>query len=90
MYDTTFETELKARTYQHKISMLMAYLAKLYIKEQSKGDIKIPLFQLQEQAVEVANKTAQSLILKGKFEESYNEAWEYLKNIIPDNYGTLL
>ena len=28
-------------------------------------------------------------MLEGKLEESYNEAWEALKEVIPDNYCTL-
>ena len=90
MHDTILEEELKARIYQHKITMLMTDIANKYIAEQSKGDIQIPLFQLQEQAVEVANKTVQSIVLNGKFEEKYLEAWENVKNTIPDNYSTLL
>ena len=85
-----FEQELKLRIFQHKTTMLMTELANQYIKEQSTGEVSIPAFMTQEQAVQIASAKVQDIMAQGKLDEEYNTAWENLKNVIPDNYSTLL
>ena len=70
--------------------MLMTELANQYIAEQSKGGVTIPDFMSQEQAVQIASAKVQDIMAQGKLDEAYNEAWETLKDKIPDNYSTLL
>ena len=89
MQDLTLEKELRVRINQHKMTMLMARIARQYIDEQNAGDIKIPELVLESQAVQVAQAKTSRIMLEGKLEESYNEAWEALKGVIPDNYCTL-
>ena len=89
MQDLTLEKELRGRITQHKMTMLMARIARQYIDEQNAGDTKIPEFVLESQAVQVAQAKTSRIMLEGKLEESYNEAWEALKEVIPDNYCTL-
>ena len=87
--DLPLEKELRVRINQHKMTMLMARIARQYIDEQNAGDIKIPELVLESQAVQVAQAKTSRIMLEGKLEESYNEAWEALKGVIPDNYCTL-
>jgi hypothetical protein len=87
--EMTLEKELRVRINQHKMTMLMARIAKQYIAEQSKGELQIPMHVLEEQAVQVAQAKTSRIMLAGKLEEGYNEAWEALKEVIPDNYCTL-
>lgn len=89
MQDLTLEKELHVRINQHKMTMLMARIARQYIDEQNAGEIKIPELVLESQAVQVAQAKTSRIMLEGKLEESYNEAWEALKEVIPDNYCTL-
>ena len=89
MEELTLEKELRVRINQHKMTMLMARIARQYIDEQNAGDIKIPELVLESQAVQVAQAKTSRIMLEGKLEESYNEAWEALKGVIPDNYCTL-
>ena len=88
--ELTVEKELLARIFAHKTTLLMTKIANEYVKEQTKGTIQIPLFQLQEQAVEIANKQVQNYLLAGKLDEEYNNAWENIKEVIPDNYSILM
>ena len=89
MQDITLEKELHVRINQHKMTMLMARIARQYIDEQNAGELKIPELVLESQAVQVAQAKTSRIMLEGKLEESYNEAWEVLKEVIPDNYCTL-
>ena len=89
MEEITLERELNIRINQHKMTMLMARIARQYIDEQNTGEIKIPELVLESQAVQVAQAKTSRIMLEGKLEESYNEAWEALKEVIPDNYCTL-
>ena len=85
-----FEQELKLRIFQHKTTMLMTDLANQYIASQTQGEINIPTFMTQEQAVQIASAKVQDIMAQGKLDEEYNKAWETLKDKIPDNYSTLL
>ena len=84
------EEELKTRIWQHKVCLTMAEIANRYIEEQNKGDIKIPVALLQRQAVGLANRAVAEYIAQGKLDEAYGEAWNKLKDKLPDNYSTLL
>lgn len=87
--EMTLEKELDIRIKQHKMCMLMAKIARQYIDEQSKGEVNIPAPILEQQALQVAQARTQRIMLSGKLEESYQDAWETLKEVIPDNYTTL-
>ena len=89
MQDLTLEKELDIRIKQHKMTMLMARIARQYIENESKATVKLPMPQLQEQAVEVARQKTSQIMLSGLLEHAYTEAWEVLKEVIPDNYCTL-
>ena len=89
MQDLTLERELNVRINQHKMTMLMARIARKYIEDESKAEIKLPMPQLQEQAVQVAQQLTSRIMLLGKLDDAYTEAWDALKEVIPDNYCTL-
>lgn len=85
MYET-FETELSNRIFNHKACTVMARIAKQYIDEQSKGAVNLPMYIIQEQAVDLANALTQRIVLNGTLNEAYEEAWGQLSPNIPDNF----
>lgn len=90
MNELLMEQELKVRIFQHMTTVLAAQYANQYIQSQTTGMIQLPLFQVREQAVEVANNLVQKVIANGQLEEEYLKAWDEIKDKIPDNYSTLL
>ena len=84
--ETTFERDLLARTFQHQYSILGAKLVLDYKKQQSQGDIQIPAFMIEQQAMIYASNTIQQYMANGSFKEEYEKAWESIKDRIPDNY----
>ena len=87
--DIPVELELKARMFQHKVAITSAKLVEDY-KESQRGEINLPEFMTNEQAVEYAMKRVQEFLSKGTLNEEYERAYESLKDKLPENYSTLL
>lgn len=86
----TIEQELMLREFQHKYSILGAQLAEDYMKEQTTGEVQLPVFMAEQQKMQYVSDTIQEYMAKGTFNEEYMKAWENLKDRIPDNYSTLM
>lgn len=89
MSNMTLEHEFELRKNMHMICMLGAYYMKEYLDEQTKG-VSIPKFMLMDKADEVSNNKVQSAMLNGTFKEEYYNAWESMKDKLPDNLNSLI
>lgn len=83
----TLTQELFAREYAHKFSILGAYLIETEVKTQTSGDVNLPKFMAEEQALKHVTDTIQVYLSKGVFEEEYEKAWECLKDRLPDGFN---
>lgn len=84
------EKELKARVLLHKVAIVKATLAHSYItKEKARGGVILSDPCLEQNALEFANDKLTGIMFAGKLEEVYSEAWESLKDTMPDNYSIL-
>lgn len=86
----TIEQELMLREFQHKYAILGAQLAEDYMKEQTTGEVQLPVFMAEQQKMQYVSDTIQKYRANGTFNDEYMKAWENLKDRIPDNYSTLL
>lgn len=86
----TIEQELMLREFQHKYAILGAQLAEDYMKEQTTGEVQLPVFMAEQQKMQYVSDTIQKYMAKGTFNDEYMKAWENLKDRIPDNYSTLM
>lgn len=84
------EQELMLREFQHKYAILGAQLAEDYMKEQTTGEVKLPVFMAEQQKMQYVSDTIQEYMAKGTFNDEYMKAWEKVKDRIPDNYSTLM
>lgn len=84
------EKELKARILSHKVAIVKATLAHSYIvKEKARGGVILSDPCLEQNALKFANDKLTGIMFAGKLEEVYDEAWESLKDIMPDNYSIM-
>lgn len=84
------EKELKARVLLHKVAIVKATLANSYIvREKARGGVMLSDPCLEQSALKFANDKLTGIMFAGKLEEVYNEAWESLKDTMPDNYSIL-
>ena len=84
------EKELKARVLLHKVAIVKATLAHSYIaREKARGGLMLSEPCLEQNALDFANDKLTGIMFAGKLEEVYNEAWESLKDTMPDNYNIL-
>ena len=88
--DMTVEQEFMLRAINHKLVMLGFCISEDYIKEQTTGDVTIPEFIVKQQAPMVAREKVERILLSGKLNEEYEKAWDRVKDIIPDNYCSLI
>ena len=88
--DMTVEQEFMLRATNHKLTMLGFCISEDYIKEQTTGDVTIPEFIVKQQAPMVAREKVERILLSGKLNEEYEKAWDRVKDIIPDNYCSLI
>lgn len=84
----TLEQELKARTLIHKITIVGGALMRNYMIAHSKG-VQLPPHVIQDQADEYSNKVMQHALEHGTFDELYNNVWENLKDVIPDDLNLM-
>lgn len=81
------EKELKARVLLHKVAIVKATLAHSYIvKEKAKGGVLLSDPCLEQNALEFANDKLAGIMQQGNLDVAYNEAWESIADIMPDNY----
>ena len=85
----TLEKELQARIFMHKVSIAGGVLMKEYMEKELQGNIKLPNHIIKEQADQYSNGIIQQAMQNGTFEELYQNAWDKIKNTIPDNLKVL-
>ena len=84
------EQELKARVFLHKVAVIKSTLAHAYItKEKAKGGLMLSEPSLQQNAIEFADTTLAQVMFRGELDKAYSEAWELIKDYIPDDYCIL-
>ena len=85
----TLEQELKARIFMHKVSVAGGVLMKEYMDKELQGNIKLPNHIIREQADEYSNGIIQQALQNGTFEVLYEDAWNKIKNTIPEHMKVL-
>jgi hypothetical protein len=81
------ERELTARIIMHKIAIVKGTLAHAYIsREKCKGGIMLAEPSLEQNALEFADHVMTDIMCTGKLDEAYEEAWNLLKDVMPDDY----
>lgn len=84
------EQELQARIFLHKVAIVKSRVAHAYITaEKARGGLILAEPCLEDNAMEYANTIVQKLLEKGKLNNAYDEAWEKVKDYIPDNYSIM-
>ena len=82
----SLEQELKSRIFLHKIAIAGGAIMQNYIKEEkAKEGLSLPDFIIEQNADEYSNKVIQKALEKGTFEELYNNVWEQIKDVIPED-----
>ena len=81
----TLEQELKARIFLHKVAIAGGVLMREYISSQLNGDVKLPKFQVAEQADEYSNRIIRQAMEQGTFDALYEKAWDKIVDIMPDD-----
>ena len=88
--ELTLEKELKARIWTHKVAVLGGVSLRNYLAKQAQEGIKIPAFQLSDIAENYSNEVINKAIEDGTFEEQYEQAWNSIKNTIPEEFKITL
>ena len=86
----TVEQELLARQFQHKYTILGADLALKFRDEQCRGDVALPEFMVEQQTMNYVSSKIRYFLEHGTFEKEYEKAYNNIKDILPDNYSTLM
>ena len=81
----TLEQELRARIFLHKVAITGGVLTSEYLQSQSNGAVKLPRFQVEEQADEYSNDIIKKALEKGTFDALYEKAWAKIADKIPDD-----
>ena len=87
--ELTLEQELQARIFMHKVSVTGGVLMKEYMEKELQGNIKLPNHIIKEQADEYSNGIIQQALQNGTFEVLYENAWDKIKNTIPEHMKVL-
>ena len=85
----TIESELKARVFLHKVAITKALIVNTYVKQEKANGVIIPDTCLVEQAEQKADIEMARIMQQGKLDIAYNEAWESIADIMPDNYSIM-
>ena len=85
----TLEQELTARIFLHKASIAGGVLAREYMDKELEQGTDISSSQLQELADTYANKVVKEAIANSTFNTLYEDAWDKIKNTIPENLKVL-
>ena len=85
MENLTLEQELVARIFLHKVSITGGVLMKEFIIRENQSPIKLPPFQIEQQADQYSDNIIQKAMTEGTFDKLYNESWDKIKNVIPEH-----
>ena len=85
--ELTSSQELFARAYAHKFCIIGAYLIDREVSHQTGGEVSVPKFIAEQQALKTVTDKIQQFLADGTFEDMYEQAWEYLKDRLPDNFN---
>ena len=83
------EKELVARVFMHKVAICRGYIINNYMRDEKKKANKsviLPDVFLEQQAQDYANSKIQSAMVTGVLDDLYNEAWESMKDTMPDDF----
>ena len=84
--ELTLEQEFKAREFMHKVAIVGgAFMSNYLNEEREKGGAMLPDIILQQQAQEYSDKMLKEIMALGKLDNIYNDLWETLKDILPDD-----
>lgn len=90
MEGITVEQELQARIFMHKVAITKACYIRDYInKELGKGGILLPISSLEQIAENIASHWVYEVLRNGKLDCEYEQAWERLGNLLPDDYSII-
>ena len=81
----SLEKELQARIFVHKVAIVGGILQKEFTMKENNNPIKLPPFEIAQQAELYSNTIIQKAIADETFNQLYNNSWDKIKNIIPDN-----
>lgn len=86
MFGKSLEKEFTIRMFTHQQIIARAYLTKKFIdREQAKGGVMLALPCIVQQAEEYSENEIQYAMFNGRFEDLYNEAWESMKDDMPEH-----
>ena len=83
--EQTLEQELQERIFIHKVAILGGTIMSDFIERQSKGDVRLPDFIIEEQASKFSDVMMKQMLCDGVFDEMYEQAWNVLKDNIPED-----
>lgn len=81
---TTLEEEFKAREFIHKTAIVGGALMQEYIIANSKG-VSLPPYIIKDNADKYSNKVMQKALQNGTFEALYDNIWNSLKDVLPED-----
>ena len=81
----TLEKELSERIMVHKVAVAGGVLAHEYMQRENNSAVKLPPFQMSAQADEYSNQVMRDAMVKGTFDELYEESWDKVKNFMPEH-----
>ena len=84
MENMTLEKELTARIMVHKMAIAGGVLMQQYLKENSTGSVNISEPLLMDLADEYSEGIIKQAMANGTFNTLYENAWEKIKNTIPE------
>ena len=85
MENLTLEQELQLRIFLHKTAIAGGVLMHEYMNRENQSDVKLAPFQIEEQADQYSNAMLQRAISDGTLDDLYNNAWESIKDTIPEH-----
>lgn len=85
----TIESELKARIFLHKVTIVKAIIINTFVKLEKANGIVLTDNYLIEQAERKADIEMARIMQQGKLDTAYEKAWESIAYIIPDNYSIM-
>ena len=85
----TIESELRARVFFHKVSIVKAVIVNTYVKQEKAIGIVLTDNYLIEQAEQKADIEMARIMQQGMLDIAYNKAWEVMADIMPDNYSIM-
>lgn len=82
--EITLEQEFFARVFMHRVAVTGGVLMKTFIDKHSKG-IALPPLVVEEVAQKYSNEVMQQAIQDGTFNDLYENAWDSIKDNMPEH-----